>query len=66
LERAITHAPEIGLKNLVGLIFAHNRPSVGLFALFGFTEWGNLPQVCVLDGVARDVVILGRHVGAMT
>jgi L-amino acid N-acyltransferase YncA len=66
LERAITHAPEIGLKSLVGLIFAHNRPSVGLFAQFGFTEWGNLPQVCVLDGVARDVVILGRHVGAMT
>ena len=64
LERAIAHAPQIGLTNLIGLIFAHNRPSVGLFAKFGFAEWGNLPRICVLDGAVRDVVILGRQVSA--
>jgi phosphinothricin acetyltransferase len=64
LERALAHAPQIGLENLIGLIFAHNHPSVGLFSKFGFAEWGKLPRVCVLDGVARDVVILGRQIGA--
>ncbi len=64
LERAVAHAPQIGVTNLIALIFAHNLPSLALFAKHGFVEWGNRPQVCLLDGVQRDVVILGRRVGA--
>ncbi|MGN6703773.1 MAG: GNAT family N-acetyltransferase, partial [Burkholderiaceae bacterium] len=30
---------------------------------FGFSTWGNLPQVATLDGVERDLLILGRRLG---
>jgi phosphinothricin acetyltransferase len=62
LEQALAAAPELQLDNLIGLIFAHNAPSLGLFERFGFAHWGLLPKVTVLDGIERDVVILGRRV----
>ncbi|MGT2508585.1 N-acetyltransferase family protein [Cupriavidus basilensis] len=61
LQQAIAHAPQIGVNTLLGFIFGHNAPSLGLFASLGFERWGNLPRVAVLDGVERDLVILGRH-----
>ena len=62
LETAITRAPSLQLHTLLGYIFAHNEPSLQLFAKHGFERWGHLPRVCVLDGVERDVVIMGRRV----
>lgn len=62
LERAIAHAPECQVSTLVGLIWAHNGPSLKLFSEFGFTSWGNLPRVAILDGVERDLIIVGRRV----
>ncbi len=47
------------LKTLMGIIFAHNQPSLRLFEKFGFQQWGYLPQVAELDSVERDVIILG-------
>ena len=64
LSQAIEQAPSLGLRTLLGLIFSHNQPSLRLFHNFGFEVWGRLPRVCVLDGVQRDVMILGRHVGS--
>jgi phosphinothricin acetyltransferase len=61
LQKAIGHAPGIGLKNLVGLIFGHNAPSLALFERFGFARWGTLPDVAVLDGVERTLVIVGKR-----
>jgi phosphinothricin acetyltransferase len=62
LEKAITESPNLGLKTLVGFIFAHNQPSLKLFAWFGFQAWGNLPKIADLDGVERDLMILGLRV----
>jgi L-amino acid N-acyltransferase YncA len=62
LAGAIEHAPSLGLATLVGFIFAHNAASVGLFERHGFTRWGHLPRVARLDGVERDLLILGRRV----
>ena len=62
LEQAIAHAPSIKVDTLLGLIFAHNEPSLRLFEKFGFARWGELPGVASLDGVERDLVILGRRV----
>jgi L-amino acid N-acyltransferase YncA len=59
---SIEHAPRIGVTSLIGLIFAHNRPSLRLFEKMGFSQWGLLPRVAVLDGVERDVVVVGRRV----
>lgn len=61
VQRAIKHAPSIGLKNLVGLIFGHNAPSLALFERFGFSRWGTLPGIAVLDGVERTLVIVGKR-----
>lgn len=60
LTKAIEEAPRLGLQSLVGFVFGHNEPSLGLLKKFGFTEWGLLPGVAVLDGVERDLVIIGR------
>ncbi len=62
LAEAIERSPSLGLSALVGLIFAHNEPSLQLFAQLGFERWGLLPRVASLDGVERDLVIVGRHI----
>jgi len=61
LTEALRVAPGLGLDTLLGIIFGHNTPSLGLFEGFGFERWGHLPRVAVLDGVERDVVILGKR-----
>ncbi|SDO92007.1 phosphinothricin acetyltransferase [Ralstonia sp. 25mfcol4.1] len=63
LEQAIAHAPRVGVNTLLGFIFGHNAPSLALFERHGFSRWGDLPRVAVLDGVERDLVILGRRLG---
>jgi phosphinothricin acetyltransferase len=62
LEQAIGHAPNIKIDTLIGFIFGHNQPSLNLFEKFGFARWGYLPAVTSLDGIERDVVIVGRKV----
>ncbi|HVI44141.1 MAG TPA: GNAT family N-acetyltransferase [Chitinophaga sp.] len=61
LQYAIDTAPSLGIKAIIGLIFSHNIPSLKLFAGAGFEEWGHLPDVAVMDGIARSVDIIGRH-----
>lgn len=62
LTEAIEKAPDLGIKNLVGFVFGHNEPSLGILKKFGFKEWGMLPGVAELDGIERDLVILGRKI----
>lgn len=62
LARAIEHAPSLGVRVLLGYIFAHNEPSLRLFARFGFERWAHLPGVTRLDGVDRDVIIMGKRI----
>ncbi|WP_130390195.1 GNAT family N-acetyltransferase [Cupriavidus agavae] len=61
LDQAVAHAPAVGVNTLLGFIFGHNAPSLALFERHGFTRWGDLPRVAVLDGVERDLIILGRR-----
>ncbi|HEY0488859.1 MAG TPA: GNAT family N-acetyltransferase [Telluria sp.] len=63
LEQAIEHAPKIKVHTLLGFIFGHNVPSLALFKKFGFETWANLPRVANLDGIERDLIILGKRVG---
>ena len=62
LQRAIEHAPSIGVKTLLGFIFAHNEPSMALFRKFGFRQWAYLPRVAELDQVERSLIIMGKRV----
>jgi phosphinothricin acetyltransferase len=66
LEKAIAEAPKCGIRTLLGFIWAHNVPSLQLFEAFGFERWGHLPGVAELDGVERDLIIVGRRVGQGT
>src|ERR1700736_4788629 len=61
VAEAIRRAPEFGLKTLLGFIFGHNQPSLALFRSFGFETWAHLPRVAELDGIERDLLILGRR-----
>ena len=47
---------------MVGLIFAHNEPSLRLFEQLGFERWGLLPRIAQLDTAKRDLTIVGRQV----
>jgi L-amino acid N-acyltransferase YncA len=62
LQQAIDFAPRIAVHTLLGFIFGHNLPSLGLFESFGFERWAHLPRVANLDGIERDLVILGKRV----
>jgi phosphinothricin acetyltransferase len=62
LEKAVADSPNLQISALIGCIHAHNESSVRLFQRSGFERWGFLPRVTRVDGVDRDVVIMGRHV----
>lgn len=62
LQYCIENAPKFDVKTLLGFIFLHNEPSLKLFRHFGFEDWGIFPDVAVLDGVERTLVILGKRV----
>ena len=60
LRQALVAAPGLAIQTLLAFVFAHNDPSLALFRGHGFDAWGLLPRVALLDGVERDLVILGR------
>jgi phosphinothricin acetyltransferase len=62
LTQTFAQAQALGIDSLLGFIFGHNLVSLALFAKFGFARWGELPKVALLDGVERDLVIVGRRV----
>jgi len=64
MRRAIAHAPAIRVSTLLGFIFGHNEPSLRLVQKHGFARWGCLPRVAILDGIERDLVIMGLRVDA--
>src|SRR5438093_5665699 len=62
LGEAIARASSLKINAMVGLIFAHNEPSLRLFEQLGFERWGLLPRIAQLDDVERDLTIMGRRV----
>ena len=62
LEAAVTKAPALGFKTLVGYVWAHNEASIRLFEACGFQRWARLPEIAEIDSVPYDTVIVGRHV----
>lgn len=62
IRTAIEACPKLQIKTLLGFIFGHNEPSLKLFSKFGFEKWAHLPNIAELDGIERDLVILGKRV----
>ncbi|MRX74385.1 GNAT family N-acetyltransferase [Bacillus lacus] len=63
LTAAIDACHNLNIKTMLGYVFGHNMPSLRLFEKFGFAKWAELPNVAELDGVERDLVIVGKRVG---
>jgi len=63
LDHALDAAPNVGVRTILAFVFAHNAPSIRLFERARFARWGLLPRVAELDGVERDLAILGHRVG---
>lgn len=62
LQQSIEAAKNLGIKTLLGYVFAHNTPSLKMFYDFGFTDWANLPNIAELDGVERSLIIVGKRI----
>jgi len=62
LQQAIDFAPQVGVHTLLGFIFGHNEPSLKLFEVFGFERWATMPRVANLDGIERDLIIVGKRI----
>ncbi|AYD40908.1 N-acetyltransferase family protein [Clostridium fermenticellae] len=51
----------LDIDTLLAFVFGHNIPSQNLFMKNGFKTWGHLPEVALMDGVRRDLDILGKR-----
>ena len=61
LQQAIERSRGLGVETLTGTIFASNDASVALFRKMGFEQWGFMPRVARLEGVEKDLVLVGRR-----
>lgn len=61
IDHAIAESPNLNVRTLLGFVFGHNAPSLMLLKKYGFEQWAHLPEIATLDGVRRDLIILGKH-----
>ena len=62
LQYAIDKCADMEIFTLLGYIFGHNIPSIKLFEKFGFGTWGHFPRIALMDGIERDLLILGKRI----
>ena len=62
LRHALDSAGGLGIRTMLAFVFGHNAASIRLFERAGFARWGLLPRVAELDGIERDLAILGLRV----
>jgi len=61
LQSAIDRTQSLGIEALSATIFASNDASIALFRKMGFEQWGFMPRVARLEGVEKDLVLVGRR-----
>jgi len=61
LQLAESYSHEIGVNTLLGYIFGHNTPSLRLFEKFQYQQWALMPKIAILDGIERDLIIVGKR-----
>lgn len=64
LTRAVEAAPDLGIRTLLAIAFAHNQASIALLEGAGFHQWGHLPRVTHMPEGRRDVVFFGLELDA--
>ncbi|MFM7427277.1 MAG: N-acetyltransferase family protein [Elainella sp.] len=53
----LDRAEQLGVTTFLAMYFDHNEASRRLFTRFGFQPMGHLPEIALLDGVKRGLVI---------
>lgn len=61
ISQAIERSPALGIETLTATIFASNESSIALFNKMGFERWGFMPRVARLEGVEKDLVLVGKR-----
>ncbi len=61
LQQAIDRSESLGIETLTATIFASNDASIALFRKMRFEQWGFMPRVARLEGVEKDLVLVGRR-----
>ncbi|WP_326540603.1 GNAT family N-acetyltransferase [Pseudorhodoferax sp.] len=61
IRQAIAFSPTLGIETLTATIFASNDASIRLFEKMGFDRWGYMPRVARLEGVEKDLVLVGKR-----
>jgi phosphinothricin acetyltransferase len=61
IQQAIEAAPGLGIETLTATIFASNEASIQLFSKMGFERWGFMPRVARLEGIEKDLVLVGKR-----
>lgn len=54
-------AKQVGIDAILSYVFVHNVPSIKLFEKMHYQQWALLPNIAELDGIKRDLVILGKR-----
>ncbi len=62
LQFAELEAKKRSITTLLGFIFGHNEASLHLFQQAGYEKWAHLPQIANMEGILRDLIILGKKV----
>jgi phosphinothricin acetyltransferase len=61
LECAVGRSAALGIETLTATMFASNDASIALFRKMGFEQWGFMPRVARLEGVEKDLILVGRR-----
>ena len=62
LRKALTFCPMVGIETIVTTIFDSNEASKKLFLSLGFEKWGHMPKVARLDGIEKDLIMVGLRI----
>ncbi len=62
LGDALKMTEQLAVKTMLAFVFSHNTSSIRLFTSFGFSVWGRLPDVALMDNKEYSVTILGKRV----
>ena len=60
LDKVMDYSKDVGINNLMAVVFADNTYSKKLLKSNGFTEWGRFPNIVEIDNITKDCLQFGR------
>jgi len=61
-KRMIDHCPALGVTTLLSMHFDHNHATRRLNEKLGFQQMGHLPEIAIVNGTPRGLVIAGLRI----